>query len=198
MLTLWLFLPPPHRELLGKWDDPDLWLRFHFEPSLGFVNVVSAAFPVPNTIPARTILLEWKMFRTATLILNRKPSFQFCSEDRDHTLIDMYHPRCLTLHAQRYIYITNTHGLCFLYNKQDIFCMKLVFFSYWSICYCLSPIWVHKGHFILLNCIYYYLILVHCWWTFNCFCFLLSQTNAAVNILEHISLCLKGNTLIDF
>ena len=127
MLTLWLFLPPPRRELLGKWDDPDLWLRFHFEPSLGFVNVVSAAFPVPNTIPARTILLEWKMFRTATLILNRKPSFQFCSEDRDHTLIDMYHPRCLTLHAQRYIYITNTHGLCFLYNKQDIFFMKLFF-----------------------------------------------------------------------
>lgn len=128
MLTLWLFLPPPHRELLGKWDDSDLWLSFHFEPSLSFVDVVSAAFPVPNTIPARTILLEWKMFRTATLILNRKPSFQFCPEDRDHTLIDMYHPRCLTLHAQRYIYITNTHGLCFLYNKQDIFCMKLVFF----------------------------------------------------------------------
>ena len=120
MLTLWLFLPPPHRELLGKWDDPDLWLRFHFEPSL-------CASPVPNTIPARTILLEWKMFRTATLILNRKPSFQFCSEDRDHTLIDMYHPRCLTLHAQRYIYITNTHGLCFVYNKQDIFFMKLFF-----------------------------------------------------------------------
>ena len=62
----------------GKWDDLDHWLSFHFEPSLRFVNVVSAASPITSTIPARTILLEWKMFRTAALILNRKPSFQFC------------------------------------------------------------------------------------------------------------------------
>lgn len=129
MLTLWLFLPPPHPESCWrKWDDLDNWLCFYFEPSVRFGNVGSAAFPIPKTIPARTILLEWKMSGTAALILNRKPSFQFCSEDGDHTQIDRYHPRCFTLHAQRYISITNTYVVWAFFITYWIYFSETCFF----------------------------------------------------------------------
>lgn len=87
--------------------------------TIGSVSIVSLQeglavscqlyFLFPTQFKPEPILLEWKMFKTAAVILNRQRSFQLCLEDRAHTQIDTYHPRCFTLHSQRYICNTNTY-----------------------------------------------------------------------------------------
>lgn len=94
------------------------------------------------------------------------------------------------------IFILQTHIVCasFIINKTYFLWN---FFPYWSICYWLSPIWVHRSHFILLNCyIYYCLILVHCWWTLIVPFFAIADKCYSKHPGIYIFMHKKGNTLI--